>query len=118
VIELVRLEQSRTYYGVLAGKRFPGAAQNLIADALTRAREVSLEDVAPLLLAQPDGLELPEVRTIASFDSGSLQRAGSEPYSSLVVVWFQEGFGLEVGEKVLAQLGEVEWEGLAGDWCW
>jgi len=118
VIELVRLEQSRTYYGVLAGKLFPTVRPRRIEDALERARKDSLEGTEPLLLAPPEGLELPEVTTIATFDSGELKRAGSEPYSSLTVVWFQEGFGVEVGERVLGQLREVDWEGLAKDWIW
>ena len=61
---------------------------------------------------------LPPVVCIGQFDSGELNRRDSEPYSSLVIVWFQGDFALPINAGVQAQIERLDWEGLASDWVW
>jgi hypothetical protein len=61
---------------------------------------------------------LPAVACIGHFDSGALKRPGSEPYSSLVVVWFQDRFAAPIDADVRVQIERLDWEGLAKDWIW
>ncbi len=58
------------------------------------------------------------VACLGHFDSGELKRPGSEPYSSLVVVWFQNRFAAPIDPGVLTQIERLDWEGLARDWIW
>jgi hypothetical protein len=55
---------------------------------------------------------------IGQFDSGELNRRDSEPYSSLVIVWFQDDFALPIDAGVQTQIERVNWEELARDWIW
>ena len=61
---------------------------------------------------------LPPVVCIGQFDSGELKRPDSEPFSSLVIVWFQDNFALPIDADVQAQIEQVDWEALARDWMW
>ena len=61
---------------------------------------------------------LPAVASMGVFDSGELQRSGSrEPYSSLIVVWFQDLFGPPIAEPVRTHIEGLDWERLAMAWC-
>ena len=117
-IALSRLEQWPTYYGVLCGRPNARINEGFITQALDQARERNPNGAEPFLLAPPAGDLLPRVSCIATFDSGELARPGSEPYSSLTVVWFHEEFGVPAGGKVMEQLSTIDWEVLAFDWCW
>jgi hypothetical protein len=65
-----------------------------------------------------DGERLPEVTCIAEFDSNMPARDEGEPYSSLVVVWYQEQFAFPIGAGVLEEIRRLDWERDAWGWCW
>ena len=71
----------------------------------------------PVMLAHT-GPHLPAVTCIGEFHSGEFAKPDSEPYSSLVVVWFQDAFSPAVSETVVAQIEALDWEKLARDWIW
>lgn len=116
-IKLVRLEQWPTYRGMLCGVKSATVNEGYVERAVEQAREWAMEGMEPCLLPPPAGEELPAVASIAEFDSGELEKEGSEPYSSVVVIWFQDRFGVPEGE-VVGQLGELDWERVAKDWIW
>lgn len=116
-IHMVGLRQWPSYYGVLAGKPYPEGNARIIDEALALARDLAPGKKAAVLLPPPPGDALPRIVTIAVFDSGELLKPGSEPYSSLAVVWFQDRFGLP-GEPVEAHIAALDWERLAEDWIW
>lgn len=53
---------------------------------------------------------LPKVCTIALFDSTAQPHASTVSYSSLAVVWFQEGYGPVDDTRTLQQLQEIDWD--------
>ena len=59
---------------------------------------------------------LPRVACVASFDSTAIPDSG-EPYSSLVVAWFQDQFG-EPDPAIVDRLFSVDWDEQATPWCW
>jgi hypothetical protein len=59
---------------------------------------------------------LPPICTIARLDSGAARGSDEGCFSSLVVVWFQERFGLPYDEDVLDQLRALDWENRAMAW--
>lgn len=58
---------------------------------------------------------LPRVASIAEFFSSPQARDPQECFSSLVVIWFQEGFG-NPDEEILKQIAALDWNALAYDW--
>jgi len=148
-IALARIEQWRSYAGVLAG--MPNRAMNdrVIEGVRSRALQHCLEGAAPYLVPprlspverKPASAEylrltgmtaeqsaardqqmhyeqLPAVVCVAVFDSGELAKPGSEPMSSLTLIWFQDEFALPVDAGVLAHIQALDWETLAVEWCW
>ena len=130
-IELIKLTQWKTYYGHLAGLPHKWINDQAITRDLKRASDLSTLGCEPFLI-QPTiqvtgrtirGLNLPEERlpevTCAGvWDSDSPVRAGSEMYSSAVVVWYQRDFGLAVDEESQARFRALDWERIAVDWSW
>jgi hypothetical protein len=123
------LSQFRTYSGVLAG--FPDRAmtQRRIEYLLDEGKGLAVTGSSPYLI--PPNLvtrdvvrrgetrveeRLPPVACLARFDSGELA-TDSDPYSSLVVAWFQDAFGLP-NEGVLEEIRRIDWERHAAAWCW
>jgi hypothetical protein len=148
-ISLVRLNQSLTYRGLLAGIPYREGNQHYIERALEKAHALCMEGLEPHLIppvatpvpwgAPPTaylertGLTaeqhqaqwqarhhetLPAVTCIGAFDSDELNRPGSEPYSSMVIVWFQDEFAAPIDLGVQAQIERLDWEWLAKDWIW
>jgi hypothetical protein len=130
-IALVELRQSRTYYGLLAGRPDKRMNEANIQRAIERAAELAPEGCKPQLIPPSIALRqwtrddvpmteerLPEVTCVALFDSGKLARTGSEPYSSALLVWFQDEFGPPIAEAVREQIRELDWETIALDWSW
>lgn len=60
---------------------------------------------------------LPPVKTLAVFESSPQDGADADG-SSLVVVWFQDAYGLPGEGHVMEQLRALDWERLATDWSW
>lgn len=61
---------------------------------------------------------LPAVACIGVFDSAGLNMPGSEPYSSMTIVWFQKEFALPIDDGVLSQIRRRDWDAQAMDWIW
>ncbi len=125
-----RLSQWRTYAGLLAGIPDKEMNQRHIADLLDEAQSVGIagcdafliEPVVKVRELQRRGEKvveerLPAISCLARFDSGALATSG-EPYSSLVVAWFQEEFGLPTDPDILRQIANIEWERHAAEWNW
>ena len=65
--------------------------------------------------ASYDWLSLPRERCIAELFSTTSARDEHEPFSSLVVIWFQDHFGMP-DAGVQKQLVELDWKTVANDW--
>lgn len=115
-IKLVQLDQLLTYYVHLLGT--PNAQINAIhvQDALERARKLCGLGVEPVLVPPRAGDWLPKVTSIAMFDSGALTKPGSDSFSSAVVLWYQDEFGIPTDPAVLNVFGTLDWEAVAVDW--
>ena len=129
-IALARLEHWRTYQGLLCGK--PTQAQNdekvlrVIEAARTHCAAGDPHLIRPRRRTIAGDNErgtmagelLPATTCIALFNSTALARSDSEPYSSMVVVWFQEEFALPIEDDVLGLIRRIDWESQAVDWNW
>jgi hypothetical protein len=128
-ISLTSLIQYRTYAGLLAGRPYRERNDGMIQQTLRRAMEEHPGLRAPFLVnPRRDPLEgrelsvstvyerLPSITCIGVFDSDELNKPGSEPYSSLTVVWFQDGFACPIDKEVQAAIQNIEWDNCAADW--
>ncbi|MGQ0655004.1 MAG: hypothetical protein ACT4P4_22510 [Betaproteobacteria bacterium] len=92
-----------------------------LIDSLCKEAQGHGADGAEPYLIEPDAehlvSRLPAVSCIAVFDSGPLESDDAEPYSSLVVAWFQDEFG-PIPSKILKLVDAVDWESCASPWCW
>jgi hypothetical protein len=61
---------------------------------------------------------LPRITTFARFTSDRPARDSDETYSSIVLVWFQRGFGLPTDRHILDQIVALDWEPYAHGWSW
>lgn len=125
-----RLSQWRTYEGLLAGIPDKEMNQRRIGDLLDEARRLAfagcnaflIQPVVKVRELQRRGEKvveerLPAISCLARFDSTSLTTS-DEPYSSLVVAWFQEAFGLPADPDILGQIAGIDWERHAVEWNW
>jgi hypothetical protein len=131
LINLRELHQYYVYHGTLCG--VPPTPEGELVAALKTAQRVF-----PHFGARPVMLEplfhgatfkrqpaeepypyplvwLPKVCTLAQFESGAPARNDAECYSSLVVVWFQECYGLPDDVRVFDQLRCLDWNAYAVD---
>ena len=131
IASLVELTQSLTYAGLLAGLPNSRFNQRQIDDLIKEGRRIHIGGRAPVLIdpniktiehtrrGRPvQELRLPDICCAARFESGALLRANSEPYSSLVVVWFQDEFAMPIAPDIEQQMAKIDWEKDAVDWCW
>jgi hypothetical protein len=129
-LSMGRLSQWRTYEGLLAGRPDKEMNQRRIGDLLEEARSLAvagcgvflIEPVPKVRELQRRGEKvveerLPAICCAARFDSGELTPSG-DPYSSLVVAWFQEEFGLPTDPGILGQIAGIDWERHAAEWNW
>ena len=132
VIALREWHQYAVYEGTLCGVP-PDPEDNLIA-ALKAAqrifpscgdRPVMLEpcihtatfETSPKKKPFPYPLVwLPKVCTIARFESAAPARESAHVYSSLVVVWFQDDYGLPNDRHAFEQLRRLDWLANATDY--
>lgn len=120
-VYLGEIHQSRTYAGVLAGKPNEWTNKSRIRELLEAAQKFTVAGGTPLLI-DPDpatvSSSLPAITCIAVLESGELRRPGSEPYSSLTAVWFQETFALPIDASIQERIRATDWEKHAKDWIW
>ena len=116
-VSLARLHQTRTYAGVLAGKPGPRLNQDLIDAVVDEAERYGV--ARPRLIppsAEAFAQRLPSIACIAVLESGEL-KGGTEPYSGMTVVWFQDEFGTPFPKEVDAHIRAIDWEAEAQEWC-
>lgn len=128
LIRLAHLEQYRTYAGLLCGQPSSESNDEKIRRTVEQAMASHSHAGTPQLIAParkfvrrrtPDGIDgewLGAVTCIAVFDSDAI--SVEEPYSSLAIVWFQEEFALPIDASVVAAIRKLDWDRIAGDWCW
>lgn len=61
-------------------------------------------------------LKLPSICTIAEFISDRQTRSSNEVGSSVLVIWFQDHYGLPEDERILGQLSALDWKTHSQDW--
>ncbi|MEI6300395.1 MAG: hypothetical protein WCR74_03050 [Betaproteobacteria bacterium] len=131
IASLGELVQFRAYAGLLAGLPDSRINQRQIDDLINEGRRIHLDGCEPVLIhpriktiehtnsgQSAQELRLPDICCAARFESGALLRANSEPYSSLVVVWFQDEFAMPIPTEIEHQISQIDWERDAADWCW
>lgn len=123
-LHLREFRQSAIYQGLIEG--FPTKEMNeKIIDSLVR--EAQREgDVRPYLIKPVERLldhnypfgtpaALPKIGCVARFESDEPARNPGMDYSSLVVVWFQEKFGLPTDGALIDAIREIDWAAAAQD---
>jgi hypothetical protein len=119
VVTLSELHQRRTYAGLLAGKPDRRLNLALIEETTREATSCALAGADAVVFAPPSELiasRLPAIACVAVFHSGEL-RGGSEPYTSMTFVWWQEAFGAMFPACVQQAISAVDWESRAQEWC-
>lgn len=126
-----RLHQEYIYSeSLLGGLRYP---TDYLLDAIERAEELfPYIESSPIILPPSlywgrkvdlkDGedkgykwMTLPRVRCIAELFCNRPIRGSNKPFSSALVIWFQDHYGLP-NEQVKAQLEELDWPKHAQEW--
>lgn len=131
-ITLTRIEQHRTYGGMLSGVPMDPerTAFNVISEAQEWDRHFHSEPfVVPATIkrgirpASPDPrgfalywAMLPPVTTFAQFRCLQTARDPDEICSSALLVWWQDEFGLPTAADLLERLRSIPWERCARDW--
>lgn len=133
LIKLKRLYQFDVYGGMLAG--MPSDPERHFIQAVKAAKQhfpdhgmmpVVLEPLfhtGQVTRKKRDGseiqvpwLKLPEVCTVAEFDSNEPARDEYEVYSSVLAIWFQDHYGLPDDVRTLEQLSHLDWVEHGYDW--
>jgi hypothetical protein len=134
-IFLTRIQQHRTYGGMLCGLprdpersvvrvieeaqawdgRFHGAPV-VIPATIVRGATPKPDNFRRTPSAMLEWSMLPQVTTFANFDSLTTARDHSEVYSSVLVVWWQTQFGIPQDADLLYQLRSIDWVKYAKDW--
>jgi len=116
-IALVRLNQRGTYHGVLAGRPTPETDASHTDELRTEADALA-SSIGPSVLLVPEVLPIEKTACVGEFQSDALSKPDSEPYSSLVIAWFQKDFAPPIAEFALIQIRALDWDVLARDWNW
>ena len=119
VVSVAELHQRQTYAGVLAGRPGPRLNQAVIDAILEEAKWYGVAREARFIRPSADAFagRLPSVACIAVLESGQLARQGSEPYSSMTVVWFQDELAPPFEKNLETYLRSIDWETSAQEWC-
>jgi len=127
-ISLNSIYQDKTYDGLLEGMPINPDAE--LRESYKKALDLYKEmETQPFILPPVmdsgrikwSGIEeiedwklLPRIRSIAKFSAANPARDSSQNSSSLVVIWFQQEYGIPKKEQFL----EIDWNSLAWDWCY
>lgn len=131
-IRLNRIYQFGTYSGTLCGS--PNYPERYLIQAVKMAKQIFPDHGMPPAVLEPvlqtgvspkrredepaqePWLQLPMVCTLAEFDSNEPARDEYEVYSSVLVIWFQDHYGMPEDVRTLEQLGNLDWEKYGYDW--
>jgi len=124
-VTLDRIDQSRTYSGLLEG--IPNVRLNaqLIAEAINNAaRSGATLLIEPRRVPIPSSAgsehfgpheKIPRICCTVSFLSTSVARNQAMDASALTVVWFQDAWALPIAPEILTQLAATTWAPHAQD---
>ena len=133
IARLSNLFQYATYAGALAG--IPPNPEITILTAIEFAEKLHPEHSRPPVILKPvfeagtisrpvenatremGWVLLPPVCTIAKFDSDSAINADDDG-SRLVVIWFQDEFGVDLDDPTTERLRAIDWDRCADGWSW
>ena len=121
------LIQTRTYSGQLLGMPLSDPTREFLSALRAIGCHFQFYAAAPCILAptmrrqKQDAKDqdpvrrfrLPHLRSIALFTSADLVK--EEAYSSVAVIWYQDGFGLP-DDHVVTQLRDIDWGAHAVEW--
>lgn len=126
VIILTDLHQSMSYEGCLAGMPHPYFAFMAALD--TVRLNFPWYDAEPVVLppikytgtyvkgdCRKDWMTVPLVCSIGCFISYSAARDSTKSNSNLVVIWFQDRFGLDLDVRTVNQIQGLDWNVIAWD---
>lgn len=133
-IELAAFYQELTYLNLLSGYPTRSINTDLLRSHVRVATEQQHRLVVPLdaVLLDPTVTQLPfpprpigesldpyeslpPILSVAVFDSDAV--GATEACSSVLVVWYQDNWGLP-SAPVVAQLRKLNWVDCASDWTW
>ena len=121
IISLVRLNQYRTYEGLIEGIPTKEMNDRLIDAALEAAKEPNRRN-AKLLppiyrkieLSRPypfgDPVSLPRVTCIGRWQSPFGQRGAFDGWGEMTLVWYQDDFALPIDPTIITAISELNWE--------
>ncbi len=132
-IHLESIKQFRTYAGLFEG--VPKDIDFFVDSWMNRAKEeFSVAETAPVLIeptifygymrsdhtgtgpGKTAWRALPEITTMACFDSYDTARDHKHFFSSMVMVWFQSHWGIPTDPVLITKIKFVDWKDLAWDW--
>ena len=133
IARLSNLFQYATYAGALAG--IPPNPEITILTAIEFSEKLHPEHSRPPVILKPvfeagtisrqvenatremGWVLLPPVCTIAKFDSDSAIKPEDDG-SRIVVIWYQEQFGVDLDDPTTEQLRAIDWDRFAEGWSW
>lgn len=133
-LSLDTLFQYRTHAGQLAG--FPEVDEDKFASAVSYAQSVFPHHEAPPFVVPPTlhrgrarivrkGVEsfeewcvLPPVTSFGRFTANRAAKGSEDPYSSVLLIWFQDKWGLPDDPRTLRLIAELDWETYSRNWNW
>lgn len=77
-------------------------------------RRIEYSDTDPYPFGTPSAL--PGVTCISRFESREF--ASDQPFSGLVVIWFQQEFAFPIDPAVVTQIETIDWQEHAAHWDW
>jgi len=128
-ISLTELHQYQTYAGYLEGLPHPYVAFRQALDVAKEkfpwydAKPISLPPVRYAGIYVNENFRsawttVPLVCSIACFTSLLPARDVTQTQSDALVIWFQDRFGLELDQRTLDQIRELDWKANAMDWSY
>ena len=133
VVRLSNLSQFATYAGTLSG--IPPNPEITLVKAIESAEKLYPEHSRPPVILEPifemgtikhvvedatreiEWILLPPVCAIVNFDS-DIGIDEDDDGSRVVVIWFQDKFGIDVDDHTRGQLRAIDWERYAEGWSW
>ena len=133
-LSLDPLFQCHTGAGQLAG--FPLMDESKFTGAINHARSIFPHHDAPPFVIPPvlhrgrartlrDGVEsfeewrvLPPVTCFGLFTASRPARGADDPYSSVLLIWFQDNWGLPDDPRTLRLIADLDWDSYAHSWNW
>ncbi len=124
--------QYRTHSGQLLG--LPIFHEENISGAVDYARTIFPNHKSPPFVVPPtmhrgtrrrirNGVEkfedwriLPPITSFGMFTATRPARDTDEPYSSVLLIWYQDKFGLPDDPRTLKLIAELDWESFAHGW--